>query len=285
MEIIINGAAASSIYAMMAVGVTLIFGVSRVVNFAHGAFYALGAYYFYWFTVTLGFSIWIGMVASIVAIVATSVIVNKFFIAPTRNNIILVWMMTFALAFVIREIVILVAGVQPLALKSIWPGTANIFGTIIERQRIGIICVAIVCLISLWIFLKHSRYGRALRAVAQNEKSAALMGISVEHAYTIVLALSVTLAALAAILIAPISIIEPDMGLNVLLMAFTVVILGGIGSVGGTFVASLIIGFGDTLISYFISPRFVTVFALGIVFLVLLIRPVGLAGLPIEERA
>jgi branched-chain amino acid transport system permease protein len=135
----------------------------------------------------------------------------------------------------------------------------------------------------LWVFLYRTKIGKALRAVAQNRTGAHLVGIPVKAAHTAVMAISAGLAALAGIIIAPISVVTPDMGLEPLLMSFTIVILGGIGSLRGSLVAALIVGYVGALVSFLWNPELVTFIALALVFGVLIVRPTGLFGLAVER--
>lgn len=283
-QILVFGMATSGIYALMAVGVTLIFGVGRVINFAHGAFYAMGAYLAFFFSVYLGMGVWLGTALAILSTAIFAAAFDRYFISPRRQDHILIWMMTFALAFAIREMTIVLAGSQPYSIQSLVPGSIDILGQTIEAQRVLVVCVSVVALLLLWLLLHKTQLGRGLRAVAQHEEAAQLMGIRVKWAYAMVMGMSAGCAALAGILIAPLSIITPDMGLEALLMAFTIVILGGIGSLKGTLLASLIVGYGSTLVSFLITPQLVTVLSLIAIFAVLVWRPSGLFGTAVEER-
>ena len=136
---------------------------------------------------------------------------------------------------------------------------------------------------SLWIFLRSARLGKALRAVALNRTGAHLVGIPVRMAHATVMAISAGLAAVAGIIISPINVLTPDMGLEPLLMSFTIVILGGIGSLRGSLVAALLVGYAGALVSFLWSPQLVTFMALVMVFGVLIFRPSGLFGLAVER--
>lgn len=283
-QILVFGMATSGIYALMAVGVSLIFGVGRVINFAHGAFYAMGAYLAFFFAVYLGLGPWFGTILAVVATALFAAAFDRYFISPRRQDHILIWIMTFALAFAIREATILLAGTQPYSINTFVSGSMEILGQTIEAQRVLVVVVSSVTLIFLWLLLNNTQLGRGLRAVAQNEEAAALVGLRVKWIYALVMAMSAGFAALAGILIAPLSIITPDMGLEALLMAFTIVILGGIGSLKGTLLASLIVGYGSTIVSFLITPQLVTVLSLLVIFAVLVWRPSGLFGMAVEER-
>lgn len=282
--ILIYGMGTAGIYALMAIGVTLIFGVGRVINFAHGAFYTLGAYFAYTYYETAGLPMALAIPFAIASVAILAILFDRYFIDPLRDNLIIVWMMTFALAFAVREAIILVFQAKPYAIPPLIADSVTILGQTIAVQRLLIVILSVVCIGGLWLFLSRTRVGKGLQAVAQHKASAQLVGIPIRRANAIVMGISAALAALAGIIITPISVATPDMGLDALLMAFTVVIFGGIGSVKGTIIASLVIGYASTIISFLISPQLVTIGALVVVFSVVLFRPNGLFGLALEER-
>lgn len=281
--IVLFGLSISGIYALMAIGVALIYGVGRVINFAHGAFYTLGAYATYLYATHLGVGWWLAALLAVVTVAAVAAVFDWFFIDPIRENEVIVWILTFAFAFVIREGIILTLGARPYSLPAMAPGSVTLLGQTIALQRLFVVLVTVVCLLALWAFLHHTRWGKAVRAVAQNTTGSHLVGISVRATQTGVMAISAGLAAVAGISIAPIAVITPDMGLEALLMAFTIVIFGGIGSLKGSLVAALIVGYAGTVVSFVWSSELVTISALVVVFAVLLFRPTGLFGGAVER--
>ncbi len=283
LTIVIFGLATSGIYALMAVGVALIYGVGRVINFAHGAFYTLGAYFAYFYASVLGLGWWSGAVLSVASVAALAAVFDRLLVDPLREKEILVWIMTFAFAFAVRELIVLLFGARPYSIPAFAPGSVSIFGQVIGAQRLLIVVVSALAIGALWVFLQKCRLGKALRAVAFNRTGAHLVGIPVQTAHTTVMAVSAGLAALAGIIISPINVVTPDMGLEPLLMSFTIVILGGIGSLRGSLVAALIVGYAGALVSFLWNPELVTFMALILVFGVLIVRPAGLFGLAVER--
>jgi branched-chain amino acid transport system permease protein len=282
-DIAVFGLVTSGIYALMSVGVALIYGVGRVINFAHGAFYMLGAYGTHVYATYAGVSWPVAAVLSVLSVAALTAVIDRVLIEPLRDNEVIVWILTFALAFGLREGVVLALGAQPYSIPAMARGSVQVLGTTIAAQRLLIVAVTLVCLVALWAFLYGTRWGKSLRAVAQNRDAAHLMGIPVRTAHAAVMAISAALAAIAGIIIAPISVVTPDMGLEALLMAFTIVIFGGIGSLKGSLVASLIVGYVGTIVSFMVSAQLVTISALVLVFGVLLVRPLGLFGTAVER--
>jgi len=283
LSILVFGLATSGIYALMSVGVALVYGVGRIINFAHGAFYTLGAYLTYLYATRLGLGWWISSFLSIVSVAIFAVLIDLLLIDPVRDDEIVVWILTFALAFATREALVLLLGARPYSIPAFAPGSISIMGQAIAAQRMLIVVVSALAICALWIFLYKSRIGKAIRAVALNRTGAHLVGIPVRMMYAMVMAISASLAAVAGIVISPISVMTPDMGLQPLLLAFTIVILGGIGSLRGSLIASLIVGYAGALVSFLWSPELVTLMALVIVFAVLIVRPTGLFGVAVER--
>lgn len=283
LTILVFGLATSGIYALMAVGVALIYGVGRVINFAHGAFYTLGAYFTYVYASRLGCGWWLGGALAIASVALIAAAFDRFLVEPLREHEIILWIMTFAFAFAVRELVVIIFGARPYSIPAFAPGSLSVLGQTIAAQRLLIVGTSGVAIGLLWAFLYRTRTGKALRAVALNVTGAHLVGIPVKAAHAAVMAISAGLAALAGIIISPISVVTPDMGLEPLLMSFTIVILGGIGSLRGSLVAALIVGYVGALVSFLWNPELVTFMALALVFGVLIVRPTGLFGLAVER--
>jgi branched-chain amino acid transport system permease protein len=283
LTILVFGLATSGIYALMAVGVALIYGVGRVINFAHGAFYTLGAYFTYVYASRLGLGWWAGAALAILTVSLLAAAFDRLLVEPLREREIIVWIMTFAFAFAVRELIVIVFGARPYSIPAFAPGSVSVLGQTIAAQRLLIVGTSGLAIGLLWTFLYRTKTGKALRAVALNRTGAHLVGIPVRSAHAAVMAISAGLAALAGIVISPINVVTPDMGLEPLLMAFTIVILGGIGSLQGSLVAALIVGYAGALVSFLWDPELVTFMALVVVFSVLIVRPTGLFGMAVER--
>jgi len=226
---------------------------------------------------------WIASAASVLTVALLAAVFDRLLIEPLREQEILVWIMTFAFAFAIRELIVLLFGARPYSIPAFAPGSVSVLGQAIAAQRLLVVAVSGLAIGSLWVFLSSARLGKALRAVALNRTGAHLVGIPVRMAHATVMAISAGLAALAGIIISPINVLTPDMGLEPLLMSFTIVILGGIGSLRGSLVAAFLVGYAGALVSFLWSPQLVTFMALVMVFGVLIFRPSGLFGLAVER--
>ncbi len=285
-DIILNGLAASGTYALLAVGFALIFSVARILNMAHTAFYMIAAFLFY---ITISFFKFGYIASSVVAIVLTvlvGVICYKLFFERVKEHEQTVMIISVALAMVVQEIFSLQFGGTYRGVDPIIVGFCEIGETRISYQHFfAIISIAFI-LIATWVWLSNTRIGNAIRAVAQDAEIANVMGINDRHMCVLVMTLSVFLAAVAGVLMAPIGMVHPHMWTQPIVVVLAAVILGGLGSIGGSLVGAVILGYVETIVAFllpggsFLGPSV----ALMIMVLVLMIRPEGLFGVFFEEE-
>lgn len=284
LKILVFGAVTSGIYALMALGITVVYGIGRVVNFAQGAFYMLGAYFTF---ISLQY-LEIGLIPSaligVIGVALLAMIIDRLLINPVRENEVVVWMLTLATALAIRQAIIITVGPRPYSLPHFLKGSTTLGSITLSSQRILIIIASAIVVALVWFILHHSNFGKALRAVAQNRDAAYLMGINVEKMYVASLGISGALAAIAGILISPLSNMLPDMGWTPLLYGITIVVIGGLGSVKGSLLAAILVGYASTVVSFLITPLLVTFIVLCIVFTLLVFRPEGLFGVEAEAE-
>jgi branched-chain amino acid transport system permease protein len=277
-DIVIFGTIWGAIYTILALGFTLIFGVARVLNLAYGAIYMVASYLIYSLVSGMGMA---AVPAWIIAVVATSiagVAMYRVFIFPLRDSLGRVLIVTSGIAIFLQEVAVLVYSTEPRYVPTAFPGSLEILGARVTHQQLLTLVVAVVLVVLLQAFLVRTRVGRELRAVAQDSEMASLMGISVQRAYLFAMALSTALAAAAGALVAPFLTVSPEMGWSPLLVAFTIVVLGGLGSLWGTIVAAFIVAYAEMLTAFLISPQLRDVVTFGIMILTLVFRPHGLFG-------
>jgi branched-chain amino acid transport system permease protein len=277
-DIVIFGTIWGAIYTILALGFTLIFGVARVLNLAYGAIYMVASYLIYSLVSGMGMA---AVPAWIIAVVATSiagVAMYRVFIFPLRDSLGRVLIVTSGIAIFLQEVAVLVYSTEPRYVPTAFPGSLEILGVRVTHQQLLTLVVAVVLVVLLQAFLVRTRVGRELRAVAQDSEMASLMGISVQRAYLFAMALSTALAAAAGALVAPFLTVSPEMGWSPLLVAFTIVVLGGLGSLWGTIVAAFIVAYAEMLTAFLISPQLRDVVTFGIMILTLVFRPHGLFG-------
>ncbi len=285
-DILVTGLVSSGVYALLAVGFSLIFGVARIVNIAHTAFYMLAAYCFYALLTNSGFGFILSGVIAVVAVTALSVLCYRLVIEPVREHESAVLIATIALALIFQELMLLAYGGNYLGIPSTLEGMVRVLGVSIPYQRLLILLVAAAMLTAVWLLLYRTRLGLAIRATANDLEVANLMGMNVHRAAMASVAISVALAAIAGVVVAPVFVVDPFMWLAPLVTMLAIVVLGGLGSLKGSLIGALIIGYVEA-ITVFVLPSGAYLkgaVALAIMVAVLLARPEGLFGVAFEEE-
>lgn len=285
-DILVTGLINGGVYALLAVGFSLIFGVARIVNIAHTAFYMLAAYCFYTLLVKAGLGMALGGVIAVSAVVLLSVLCYKLVIEPVREHESAVLIATIALALIFQEGMLLIFGGHFLGIPSTLEGVVSVFGVTIPYQRVLILVAAAAMLFATWWLLHRTRLGLAIRATANDLEVAALMGMNVNRVAMATVAISVALAAIAGVVVAPVFVVDPFMWLAPLVTMLAIVVLGGLGSLKGSLIGAFIIGYVEA-ITVFALPQgsfLKGAVALTIMVVVLLARPEGLFGVAFEEE-
>ena len=286
LDILMNGLITGSTYALLAIGFSLIFGVARIVNIAHTAFYMVASYLIYFCIQKLGLHpLWASLVAVIVVTLA-GLVSYKFFIDPIREHEGAVLIATIALAMAMQEILLLIFKGDYLTVPSLISGYRSIFGVKVFYQQILTFGMALLILAALWALLMKTRLGLAIRSTAEDREVANLMGMDESRVAMMTMGISVGLAGLTGVVIVPLTTLSPFMWMNPLVMMMAVVVLGGLGSIKGSFVGAYILGFAVTLVVFLIpmGAYLKDSVALSIMILVLIIRPEGLFGVRFEEE-
>jgi branched-chain amino acid transport system permease protein len=278
----LEGLVAASVLALTALGLSLVFGVMRIVNVAHGEFYMLGAVFAWYFASlvpghpALGFLLALllsPLIVAAVALVAERLVLKRLNYHPEATIV-----ATIGLLYILQQLALTFYGpdarpVQaPISFRVQFPW----FGY--SGYKLVVIALAAALLVTAWLLLTRSRLGLVMRATQYDREMAQAFGIPVDRVYALVFALGAMLAAIAAVLIVPIQQAHYLMGLDPLLLSFIVVIIGGLGSIKGTLVAALVIGMSDGIMSVFFSPTLAKLLATLLVALVLVFRPTGLFG-------
>lgn len=282
MTSLING----STYALLAIGFSLIFGVARIVNIAHTAFYMLASYGIYLTTQKLGYHPLVGMWAAIPAVTLLGLICYKVFIDPIREHEGVVLIGTIALAIALQEIMLLIFTGDYLSVPSLVEGYFSIFGVKVFYQQLLTFVAALVVLGALRLLLMNTKLGLAIRSTAQDREVANLMGMNESRVALITVGISVALAGFTGAVVVPLTIVNPFMWMHPLIMMMAVVVLGGLGSIKGSFFGAYILGFAESLV-VFLAPMGSYLkgsVALSVMILVLIIRPEGLFGVAFEEE-
>lgn len=274
---VLNGLTLGGIYSLVALGLTLVYGILHVPNFAHGAFYMAGAYAAFYLISVQGFNYWAAMAGAAVVVALIAVLAERLVFHPLRNAPGLHHMIA-----AIGLLLFLEAGAQAVwgadfhRMDTPYGNVVEFAGLIAPQQRLLIIAAAFGLMVALHLFLKKTVTGSTIIAMAQDRAGAALVGIDANKVAMLTFAISGALAAVAAALYAPINLIYPAMGHLVITKAFVIIILGGMGSVPGAIVGGLIIGFAESFGAFYLSPDYKDIIAFAMLVVILSFRPQGL---------
>jgi len=274
---VLNGLTLGSVYALVALGLTLVYGILHIPNFAHGALYMVGAYVAFYLAGSLGANYWVAMAGAAVAVAALAVVSDRLVFHRLRNAPPLHDMIA-----AIGLLLFLEAGIQAIwgaefhRLAPPYPQIVRLFDLVAPAQRLIIIAAAFGLMLVLHLFLTRTLTGSTIVATAQNREGAALVGIDATRVSVLTFAISGALAAVAATLFAPINLIYPSMGHLVIMKAFVIIILGGMGSIPGAIVGGLLIGFAESFGAFYVSTNYKDIIAFAMLVLILSFRPQGL---------
>lgn len=275
------GLALGAVYVLLALGLSLIFGMLGVVNFAHGALFALGAYVGV-FLLGIGWDFWAALVAVPLAVGAVGLLVERFLVRrlygrPVDDPLLL----TFGLAYVVVEAIRILFGKQPEPVETpgLLAGAVDIGVGYFPLYRVFLIGVAAAVVLGLWLLLERTRWGLILRAGARDPTILRVLGVDVGRVWLLVFGLGAGLAGLAGWLAAPLQGAAPEMGVPVLAEAFVVTVVGGMGSLLGAVVAGLLVGVTYSMTAL-LAPEMAKVSIFALMAIVLLLRPQGLFGRP-----
>jgi branched-chain amino acid transport system permease protein len=276
---LLNGLLAGSYYLLIALGLSLIFALGGIVNLAHGAFYAIGAYLAVTIGARLGFTGAVLISPVIVGLLGVAIerlLFRRFYrVDPTLSLL-----LTFGLAMVVEQALRMIFGAPPLS-WSIPPelrGQVFVGDFIYPRYRLLLLAVAAACVAGLWLLLQRTPFGRVVRAGVQNPDMVGALGISLEPYMASIAFLGVGLAGLAGVMLAPIFTIHPAMGAEIITSAFVVVVIGGLGSFWGVVLAAVVVGLTKGIVTAAGYPEFSEAAMYLLMLLVLLLRPRGLFG-------
>jgi len=286
LDIIISGLINGSVYALLAIGFSLIFGAARIVNLAHTAFYMVASYCIYFATHKLGVHPVLAMLAAIILVTLIGLVCYQLFINPIREHEAAVLIATIAMAMAMQEIMLIIFTGDYLSVPSLIGGYLKIFGVKIAYQQLLTFGVALLILAGVWALLKKTRVGLAIRSTAQDREVANLMGMNESRVAMITMGVSVGLAAFAGAVVVPLTVVNPHMWMHPLIFMLAIVVLGGLGSLKGSFVGAYILGFTEASVVFLIplGAFLKGSVALSVMILVLLIRPEGLFGVAFEEE-
>ncbi len=274
---VLNGLTLGSVYSLVALGLTLVYGILHIPNFAHGALYMAGAYASFYFVGSLGANYWVAMagsaaVVALLAVLSERLVFDRLRKAPPLHDMIAaIGLLLFA-----EAVVQAIWGADFYRLPPAYPQIVRVFGLTAPAQRLLIIGAAFGLMAALHLFLTRTITGSTIVAMAQNREGASLVGIDATRVSILTFAISGALAAVAATLFAPINLVFPSMGNLVILKAFVIIILGGMGSIPGAILGGMVIGFAESFGAFYISTDYKDIVAFVLLVLILSLRPQGL---------
>lgn len=266
------------LYVLVALGLTLIYGILHIVNFAHGEIYMLGAMAVFYFHAVGGLPLWATLLLVAVLSVLLGLLIERAFFRVLRGQWLQLVVASVGISLVIQSVGWIAFGVQEKNVPSYFPGIVQVLGVRLPRERLLAAGVGLVLVAILYVLVYRTRVGLAMRAIEEDEETARMLGVNANRVAALSVALGFLLAALAGAFVAPIYSLNPGMGLETILMSFLIIIVGGLGSITGTVLAGILVGVLQSVGAVMFGAEA----AYGIVFVVmiavLVVRPAGLLG-------
>ncbi|SOE90611.1 amino acid/amide ABC transporter membrane protein 1, HAAT family [Burkholderia sp. YR290] len=277
-QIVVNGVLAGLIYVIMALGFSLIFGIMRIVNFAHGEFYMAGAVIVLLLFGNLGWPFFLAVVAGGLVSAALGIVIERVLFRRLAGEELPGMIMSLAVGIILQSLALIAFGPAEQTVSRPFSGTWSLGEAAVPWDRTVVALCALIILVVFYLFLKLSRLGIAMQAVAQDPETSSLMGVESGTIYALSFGIASLLAGLAGGLMAPVYTIGPYMGEVPMLKAFVVVILGGLGSLPGAALGGLLIGLSESVLSTLLDSTAALIVSFAIVLVIVVTRPTGLMG-------
>ena len=273
---VLNGLVTGSVYSLVALGLTLIYGTMQVPNFAHGQLFMLGAYLAY-ATTRAGLNYWAALAVAVIGVAVLGAVLERLVFRPLRDAPHLNSMIAaLGLMLFLEAIAQNIWGEEYRHIDPPYGGVVSMFGLLVTSHRLFLLAAAAVLMAALLLFLTRTVAGSAIRATAQNPEGALLVGIDTGRVAMTTFAISAALAAFAGVLIAPISLVYPSMGVMITLKGFVIVVLGGMGSVPGALIGGYLLAIAETLGGTYVSATYQDLVAFVVLALIFTFKPAGL---------
>jgi branched-chain amino acid transport system permease protein len=279
-QLVLSGILIGSIYALMSVGLTLVFGVLRVVNFAHGEFLMVAMYGAWAATRVFGFNPYFAILAVVPAMFLLGLLVHRLIVVPAldKPHLVVVFA-TMGLSILMQNVALMLMSADLFDVPPLFGGRSWTLGPLYAKPELVIgFVVALACTIALRWTLASTYLGKAIRATVQDGEAAQLMGIPVPRIFLITFAAGSALVGLAGCIMMPLFSVFPTVGLNFVLIAFVIVVLGGMGSIEGALIGGICVGVVQSVSSYYVAPAYGQMFFFILFLLVMIFRPSGLLG-------
>ena len=281
LEQIINGLRSGSIYALIALGYTMVYGIAKMINFAHGDIIMVGAYSLYVTIVLLNMPVVAAVILTIVFCALLGVVMERVAYKPLRKAPALAVLITaIGMSFLLQSLALLIFKSDPIAFKSIINvKSLSIAGVTISGINVVTLVVTFVCMLALTLFINKTKPGNAMRAVSEDKEAAELMGVNVNKTISMTFAIGSALAAIAGILfVCQYQSMKPTLGALPGIKAFVAAVLGGIGSIPGAMLGGILLGVIESVSKAYLSSELTDAIVFGVLVLVLLVKPSGLLG-------
>jgi branched-chain amino acid transport system permease protein len=281
----INALVACGFSALTAVGLVLIFGVMGIVNFAHGELVMAGSYTVWYLYSKSGWPFFLAVLGALVVVTIIGLLMERGLFRPMRDNPLGGLINSIGVLFILQVLAVKLGGLGLMKhVPPAVPGVLEVFeGVMLSKQRLTALILATVLLLLIWLFLTRTKLGWALRATAQDREAAALQGININRISMIAMGLGAAAAGVAGALMAPLTRVQPYMGHQVIITAFIVTIVGGLGSLSGAIMAAVLYAFFDTFVTTYYGGVIATILGLLIMLVVLIVKPTGLMGTQTTE--
>lgn len=277
LQLILNGLMLGMTYTLMASGLTLVYGIGKIINFAHGEFYMLSGLLVCWLCTVKGLNYWLSLVIAVVLCATLGWVVDKVFYSRARGDFMRGILLAVGVAYIFTGGAYLIFGERNKSVTSPVTGIWNFFGASLSAERIVVILAAIIIIAGLWLLVDRLKIGKAMRATAEDREIAALQGIKTEYICSFTMVVGCGLAAVAGGLVAPLFIVNPFIGAKAVFRAFIVILLGGTGSIVGSLVGGLLVGFTEA-IGYTFIGTYAELIIFAMLIVVLIFKPAGLFG-------
>lgn len=275
-QIAVNGVVISCLYVLVALGLNLILGIMHIVNFAQGTVFMLAGLTLWLLNVWLGLHYVVAGLGAVMAMAGLGVLMERLFFRRLRGQFLASLVMSLGLLLAIEGLAWMNFGIISQAVPPVFPGVVRFLGASVSWERLVVIAGGLVLIAALLGLIRFTRLGRAIRAVEQDPEGAMLQGIDLDDVTRWVFVLSFALTALAAVLVAPMLALDPNIGHTPLLKGLVIIVLGGMGSVTGTLLGGLVIGFTESVVGTFWDPVAASLMSAVFLMAILIVRPAGL---------
>ena len=277
-QMCITGIVMGLIYILIALGITLIFGVMRIVNFVHGEMTMLSAFSMYYLFEVWHMNFILALLLSVIAISLMGIFFQRYIYKPLGYDILNVMIIAAGASFALKSAGWIIFGPVPRDIATVFPGMIRVLGTPLsmERAAVALICVGLT--IALYIFLLKTKTGKSIRAVEQDGEAAAVLGVSIDRVHAIAFVIGCSLAAVAGALVGMLFAVEPEMGSEPLMKSFMIILIGGMGSIPGAIVAGLLLGLIDSFTETLLGGEMAFIIGFALLMLIFIIRPKGFFG-------